>query len=659
MPTKSLGTLTLDIIAKIGGFEKGMDQAARISEKRLKQIQDTAKKVGAGIALGLTGAAAGFTAMVKSAIDTADEFNQLSQKVGIATDDLSKLAYAAKLADVDTDSLQSSLVKLSKAAVDSKDGTGTAAAAFDALGVSVTDANGQLKSTEQLFLETADAFASFADGPEKAAAAVAIFGKAGADLIPLLNGGAAAIKAAGEELETFGGVITPAAAAAADQFKDNLDKLKTASQGLATQLAADLLPELVGISEQFVTMAKEGEAAAKFADGFRVVLRGLTGVAIVVSNVFQVAGDTIGAWAAIVASVLRGDFSGAVEIAKLRIQDLKTDLNDVVHAFDGTTVAAKAAAQEIDAFKDPLAALAATKLPDIKLGLNFDPGAFAKAGDAAKKAAKEIDIFTRQFEVTQEALANINTAVAANQEIVNGRLEEARQIFEATRTPAELYAAELEKLNVMLERGDVSLDTYNRRVEQLQAGLREIGETTEEVTSEMSVFADEAARNMQDAFADFLFDPFDEGLRGMLRNFALTLQKMAADAAAAQIFEALAGKASSLFSTLVGAGLSYFTGGVSPTGTYTSFPGRASGGTVAKNMPYMVGERGPELFVPDLSGSIVPNQSLGAPAPTNIRVVNLFDSQPIADFLTSAAGEEVLVNWAGRNSGKLRTLMAS
>ena len=112
----------------------------------------------------------------------------------------------------------------------------------------------------------------------------------------------------------------------------------------------------------------------------------------------------------------------------------------------------------------------------------------------------------------------------------------------------------------------------------------------------MAQFAQSAAQNIQSAFAEFLFDPFKGGLKGMLSSFLDVTRRMLAELAAQQILGAIFGS---------------FAGG---TGFMASFAkaitGRASGGPVSANRPYIVGERGPELFVPGSSGGIVPNGAM-------------------------------------------------
>lgn len=143
------------------------------------------------------------------------------------------------------------------------------------------------------------------------------------------------------------------------------------------------------------------------------------------------------------------------------------------------------------------------------------------------------------------------------------------------------------------EQGDF-LGGWNERFQTYMDDLARYGEKT---TEKFSAVADEAARSMEQAFADFLFDPFKGGLDGMLKGFVDTLRRMVAHAAAVQVFEQLG----------------FVDGGVKGGFLGKMFGGllgRASGGPVTAGRSYIVGERGPELFLPNRSGSIVPNEGL-------------------------------------------------
>ena len=111
----------------------------------------------------------------------------------------------------------------------------------------------------------------------------------------------------------------------------------------------------------------------------------------------------------------------------------------------------------------------------------------------------------------------------------------------------------------------------------------------------MKVAAEQAARNIQDAFAEFLFDPFDKGVKGMLKSFLDAIRRMIANRAAAQLFKFFGG---------------LFGGKGAPPPVGVPVP-RADGGPVSAGGSFMVGERGPELFIPQKSGTIIPNNKMG------------------------------------------------
>jgi hypothetical protein len=133
-------------------------------------------------------------------------------------------------------------------------------------------------------------------------------------------------------------------------------------------------------------------------------------------------------------------------------------------------------------------------------------------------------------------------------------------------------------------------------IKDIEKSMEDVSKTWGETTDEMSLYADQAARNMQGALADFLFDPFEDGLKGMARGFVDTLRRMVAEAAAASIFDSFKGAAGGTLGSILG---SVFGGA------------RASGGPVSAGKAYLVGERGPELFAPGASGSIIPNGKMG------------------------------------------------
>jgi hypothetical protein len=198
--------------------------------------------------LGATLTVAGFAALIKGALDTADQINKLSQKIGISVEALSTLRFAAQLSDVDLDTLQKSIKGLSQAITEANTGIGEGARVFAALGISVKNADGSLKSTDQVLLNVADVFARLEDGAVKTALAVKLFGKSGLDLIPFLNQGASGITRLTAEAQQLGLKLTTDTARSAEAFNDNLVALKASAAALGIALTRDMLPELTTIT---------------------------------------------------------------------------------------------------------------------------------------------------------------------------------------------------------------------------------------------------------------------------------------------------------------------------------------------------------------------------------------------------------------------------
>lgn len=131
----------------------------------------------------------------------------------------------------------------------------------------------------------------------------------------------------------------------------------------------------------------------------------------------------------------------------------------------------------------------------------------------------------------------------------------------------------------------------------------------------------QAARNIQDAFADFLFDPFEDGVKGMVRAFLDAIRRMLANQAAVQIFKYLGG---------------LFGGKVEEIDISSLPKKRAMGGPVMGSTPYLVGEQGPELIVPGASGMVIPNHKLAAAGGitvSNVIHVNGADPARTAELL--------------------------
>ena len=292
-------------------------------KRGLGGLTDTAKSVNGVLAnLGVGVSLAGIGAMIKSSIDSADALDEMSQRTGIAVESLSLLVPAAELSAVSTEKFEAGLKKLATGMLEAATGSEESAQNFDALGVAIQNQDGTLRDSEQVLLDLADRFQAMPDGAEKAALAVGIFGKAGAEMIPFLNQGREGIGALKQEAAELGLQLSADTAAQAGNFNDALDKLKLATTSIGNQIIASLLPALNDMAGGMVESAKQGGTLRAILDGVVLVLKTLALGAATVGKAFVALGEAIGAGVAAAVEALKGNTDGAKAI----IADLKGNL---------------------------------------------------------------------------------------------------------------------------------------------------------------------------------------------------------------------------------------------------------------------------------------------------------------------------------------------
>lgn len=232
-----------------GRIDAGNAAVGKFNERWGAALQTT-RMVGAGMTAVGGGIVGGLMAMTKQAATYGDEIAKASKKTGMTTEDISRLRYAAERSGVGFGGLESALARMARSASEAAGGAEMYSEAYDRLGVSVTDANGELKGGEQLFREVAEGLKNVDNATERAALAQEIFGRSGAQLLPLLNEGEAGIKKLGDRAEELGMVLSGKAANDSERFNDALEDLKDTGTTIAMTLGQTLMPTIAEIAEK-------------------------------------------------------------------------------------------------------------------------------------------------------------------------------------------------------------------------------------------------------------------------------------------------------------------------------------------------------------------------------------------------------------------------
>lgn len=381
----SLGSLFVDLKANVAEYLSGMSAAAYASRHASREIKEsfeglggvlqsvlgplgevgavigeTFSKVGSfagdaaanfgkvGGALGLVGAGAGIAvgalvaveagaiAIALHGAEAAAQLEVLSEKSGVSTEALSGLGFAAKQSHVDMETLVKGLEKLNKSVFAAATAPASAQNAYTRLGISLKDAEGNLRSTEDIFLDVAGKIAGIESPVARGALAIQIFGKSGAELLPLLNKGKQGIEEFIETAKKLGLVIDGETAAAAHHFEQTLNQLKAAGEGASLKLSKELLPAMQAVATSISEgLSEKGSGLDDLISGTKTLTQYFVSFGGIVALVFK----ELGALAAEFISETEIRVEGLIDVVKL---SAKFDGKGIVAAMKDTTIKVQA-----------------------------------------------------------------------------------------------------------------------------------------------------------------------------------------------------------------------------------------------------------------------------------------------------------------------------
>ena len=322
---------------KAGEEVKELGSHSENSSKKLDLLKSAAKgafsmmkniaSVGAGAATAIGGLAV-------SAGANADDLNTMASQTGVSTEQLQKFKYASDIIDVDLETMAKSLAKTTKAMSEAQGGSAKYQEAFDKLGVSVTDASGNLKDNETVFYESIDALGKVANETERDALAMEIFGKSATDLNPLIKGGAETLKELGTEAENSGLIMSQELLDGANGFNDSLDQMKaTGSQAfmvIGSTLATEFAPAMqeantwvMDLSKSLIEGYQEGGTEG-FIDAAMAAINDL------LNKIVEFLPQVVELGLNIITSLAEGINSNAETIAKVAVEIITTLISGII-----------------------------------------------------------------------------------------------------------------------------------------------------------------------------------------------------------------------------------------------------------------------------------------------------------------------------------------
>lgn len=335
MAARSLGTLTLDLVTRLGGFEAGMDKAARSSGKLSKQWKKDLETVKRTSLAASAAVVAGVTAIAVSTVNASKEITRLSQVSGTTTREFQRYAAGAKFLRIEQEKLADIFKDTGDKVGDFlQTGGGPLADFFDNIAPQIGVTAEQFRN-----LSGPQALELYVSSLEKAnlsQSEMTFFMEAIASdataLLPLLKNNASGFRQFGDEAEKAGAILSDQVISSAEELQTVMFLLDQGSQGFKNQLSAGLLPVLSDLAIQFSDVATNTTIAADAGEVLGSILKGLTSAGIGAFAAFDLAGRSIGALAAAVdaADINLADAISPIGIARKMIKNF----GDVKAALD-------------------------------------------------------------------------------------------------------------------------------------------------------------------------------------------------------------------------------------------------------------------------------------------------------------------------------------
>lgn len=279
----------LQLQADLKQYQAGLTGAQRLTETKLSAIEARGMAMGQNLKKGFNlaqGAALGFAAKLgydeikqaaQAGLEYASSLGETAQQLGVTTSALQEYRYAASQAGLSQEEMDLALTQLTRRIGEAASGTKAQAQAFNTLGVSVKDANGNILTAGDAIPKIADALEKVKSPAERAAILMDLFGKSGQKLEPLLSGGSKAVNELREAAHKLGLVLSEDQIQRADE---TADKLAALNQVLSAQIAgavANNAQSIYGLASALTTLTAN---ALKFIDTYPRLTSALAGAAI-------------------------------------------------------------------------------------------------------------------------------------------------------------------------------------------------------------------------------------------------------------------------------------------------------------------------------------------------------------------------------------------
>jgi len=559
----------------------------------------------AGVSAAAAVAVAGVGVLVKKSLELTDSIDKASKAAGISAEGYQKLKFAASQAGIAAGQLDMSLLALIRRTGLAYQGNTTYAKTFDDLKVSVKNADGGLRDQEDVLEDVLLALSKVKDQADLTAKASVLFGDdAGKKMALLLQDGIEGLDAARDRAEELGLVLSQGIVDQGVSLTDAFNELKMAADAQTAKVIlenAEALQKLVGwmgaLKNWSIGVIADATTGADLLLKYlgvidKTPLEAVRLEANLLKRDMEDMEKGSDAWKEAAARVnfLIGREKELLGLTE-QVEQKKTKPKPGGAVDTGPLVEDKDAKREAARIEAEVARVREGLMTETQL-LSAEEARLQNLVEKGGLTRSEATAALNNYAATLPSAINATEQAAAAQEVLNDLMADGRDITQSFLTPQESFAAAMGELNTLLMVDAISLTTYKKAVEQLKLESVLAADTMQGAMAR--AFQDIDYRMAQvDIFAGDMFGGMKNAAKSAVNEIISEFYRLVVIKPLMDML--FGGESGGLLGGLLGG----FLGG-----------GKAKGGHVSGGTAYLVGEEGPEIFRPNTSGDIVPNNKL-------------------------------------------------
>lgn len=316
---KLVGSVFIDTTDSDKALQKTGETAEKTGSK-FGNMAKTAGKVALGVGAAVGAGATAMMGMAKESAKATDEIDKMSQRLGLSRESYQELDFVLSQNGVEINSFQTGMKSLLKNMDAVTEGNKTAIANFEKLGVSVQNADGSMRTQEEVLFDTITAFQGMTESAEKSRLAQELFGKQGQEILPMLNDQKGGLEELRKQAHELGLVLSDETIDAGVEFTDTLDQVQRSFSAVVTEIGVAVMPILMELLNWILAHMPEIKATIGAVFEFiqamiPVVMEVVKTIEPIVSELFK---HIKTLWETVlkpvlnaVISLLKGDFKGA------------------------------------------------------------------------------------------------------------------------------------------------------------------------------------------------------------------------------------------------------------------------------------------------------------------------------------------------------------